>query len=434
MKHIIFIIVLVSVVQYVQAQELNNTELKNLIQQSFSYFPKLKELDQQVKINEQKVELESFGNQPNVTAFANYNFIGPIPEATIPTGPNTFRKLQFQPRNNISAGLQASYTIWDFGRTKMNILKAKEDVQQAKNMIDYNKNELAAQVANIYYSIIYVQQAISIQDTVIHVLQANKKLMESRFKNGDALKIDILTIQNNIDIEQNKKVDLQNQLQKQTNLLQFATGQQSGLINVSNFDFSINTLDAAELLLSAQHNNAEYAIAKQRIKQAETVLASSKLTHLPTIQLLGSTGMRNGLQPDINQLRLNYTAGVGLSIPLYTGGKLKQVTKIATAAVKQQALAIESLNNQYKKDVQQILIDIASSNERLQTIGEQISIAKEVLQLAQSRYKNGVSTNVELLNANTNVQKIVLAKLQYEFQLCTSKVELARLMGVPYWK
>src|SRR5205085_8952481 len=116
------------------------------------------------------------------------------------------QKFEFQPNHNINTFIGLSAPIYDFGRTKANVDKAKEDLQQSKNTIEYNKAQLAAQVANVYYTIIYLQKAISLEDSVIAVLAANRKFMEDKFKNGDALKIDILTWNNNIDIEENRKV------------------------------------------------------------------------------------------------------------------------------------------------------------------------------------------------------------------------------------
>jgi outer membrane protein TolC len=54
--------------------------------------------------------------------------------------------------------------------------------------------------------------------------------------------------------------------------------------------------------------------------------------------------------------------------------------------------------------------------------------------LATTRFKNDIGTNLEITNASTNVQRAELNKLQYEYQLCLAKVELAKLMGYKYWQ
>ena len=45
----------------------------------------------------------------------------------------------------------------------------------------------------------------------------------------------------------------------------------------------------------------------------------------------------------------------------------------------------------------------------------------------------GMSTNLEILNAITNIQKATASKLQYEYQLCLANIELAKLAGVVFW-
>lgn len=431
MKKIIASVLLTGLLTSGFAQPIN-TELRTLLNQSFTYFPRFRELDQAVQLSQQRVELATLGNQPNVSANGSYTYIWPVPTVPFPDGNGGTKDFKFQPNHNVSTGASAVAPIYDFGRTKLAIERARLDVQQAKNNIEYNKGQLAAQVATVYYTIIYLNKSIAVQDSVIAVLQANKKQVEDKFKNGDALKLDVLTMQNNVDIEQNRKADLENSLAKQYNLLQFATGQTT-VSPASAFDFTANLADTALALQAAQANNYDYALAQNRIKQAEADVAISKLANKPTLNVNGSTGFRNGFQPDIAQFKFNYAAGVGVSVPLFTGGRDKKQTQIAQNVVRQSELALESLDNQYRRDIRQAFIDVQTNRDRLRTTGEQISIAKEALRVAQSRYTNGISTNVELLNANTNLQRIELAQLQYQYQLALAQIELARLTGARYW-
>jgi outer membrane protein len=416
------------------AQDSVSAVLKTLVHQSFTYFPPLKELGQQAKISEDKIHLAATARQPLLTGTANYLYAGPVPEAVIPTGPNTFRTLQFVPANNFNGGINLAYTLIDFGRTKANILKAKEELQQANYALEFNKTQLAAQVATIYYTIAYLQKALQVQDTVLWVLEENKKTTANRFKNGDALKIDLLTINNTIAIEQNRQLDVAYQLQQQQNLLQYTTGQMLETNTVlPTFNFPLPVTTAEQIWLAAQTNNYEYAMATQKIKQASNDVATAKLNRLPSFNLIGSSGYRNGIQPNINNITFNYAAGIGISVPIYGGGKLKWQTKLAQQTTVQLELALKSLDHQYQKDIQQALLEISSNLAKLQNVDSQVRIAKEALQLAQVRFKNGVSTHIELLNANSNLQRIALAEWQYRYQLCLAKITLARLAGVKYW-
>ena len=129
--------------------------------------------------------------------------------------------IQFQPNNNLAFGLGINYQVLDFGRAQANIAKTKLEIQQSKDNVEFNKSQLAAQIATIYYSITYLKNAIAVQDSILSSLNQTKKQAESKLKNGDALELEVLTINSNIDAEQNRKIELETLLQKQLNVLLF---------------------------------------------------------------------------------------------------------------------------------------------------------------------------------------------------------------------
>ncbi len=408
------------------AQVKVNDELKGFINQSFSYFPKVKEVENTVATAQQKVSLTETAKMPEVNYEAVYNYVKP--KIVIPLGGVDF---QFAPVHNVSTDVNASYALFDFGRIKANINRSKDDLKLAQHNVEYVKNQLAYQVAGVYYNIVYLKKAISIQDSVLNFLNENKIVTENKLKNGDALKIDLLNIQSNYDAEQNRKVDLQNNLDKQLNLLEYTTGikKSSG----DNFDFEVALSDADAAFSNAQANNIDFLLAKDKVKQSQSDLAIAKLGNQPYIGMHAAAGIKNGYVPDVAVLKFNYVAGVSLSVPIYNGGKTKQQVKLQENLVKQNELSIETLNNNYRKDINQAITDIKSNYERIKNTKGQIEQAKAAQQLAATRFKNGVATNLELTNASTNVQRAEFTKLQYEFQLCIAKLELARLMGYQYW-
>ncbi len=433
-KNILFVttITLLLSAQNIYAQVKANSELKSLITQSFGYFPKVKEVENTVATAEQKLVLTQLNKLPDVTADASYNYIKPKIEIPFPIGPGgALENFQFAPVHNVNGAINGSYSLFDFGRLKTNIQKSKDDLQYAKHNVDYIKSQLAYQVANVYYNIVYLQKAISIQDSVLNFLNDTKTDIETKLKNGDALKIDLLNIKSNIDAEQNRKVDLQNALQKQLNLLEYTSGikKSSGTV----FDFVVNLLDVDGALSAAQTNNVDFILAKDKIKQSQSDVEIAKLGDKPFVGLHAGAGVKNGYVPAVNDLKFNYVAGVSFSVPLYNGGKTKQQVKLAENAVKQNQLAVETLNSNYKKDIQQALTDVRTNLERIKNTEGQIEQALAAQGLAHIRYKNGVGTNLEITNASTNVQRAYLTRLQYDYQLCLAKIELVRLMGYQYW-
>jgi outer membrane protein len=408
-----------------------NTELKTLINDAFTYFPKLKEIQQNEQIANERLKGVESNRYPTLTGALGYNYVAPVSEANLPVGPGITRTLQFQPNNNINAVVTANYVLLDFGRLKASVAKSKEELNYQKQNTLYNKSQLAAQVATLYYYSVYLQKAILIQDSVISYFISNKQLIENKLKNGDALKVDLYNIQASIDNELNRKVDLQNSLQRQMNLLEYTTGKNT--ISSSDFTFESKEASVEELAKLAQAQSTEYNLVRSKLEQNKSDLTYNKKQLAPTLNATAATGFRNGYQPDISQTRFNYLAGVTLNVPIYTGGKTRSQIGVATQSLKQTELSLQALDNQYRKDIKQALTDIQSNTERIQNTESQIAAAKAVVELTQSRYNNGVSTYLDLIYAANSLQRAILNKLQFEYQLCGAKIELARLTGEQYW-
>ena len=177
----------------------------------------------------------------------------------------------------------------------------------------------------------------------------------------------------------------------------------------------------------------EYVLAKDRVQQAKADLAITKTSNKPGVSVGAGAGVKNGYVPNVNEPRFNYSAGISFRLPIYDGGKTKRQLKLSETVIKQNELSLKTLDNNFVKDIQQALTDLNSNLERIQNTAGQIDQAKTAEDLSASRFKNGVGTNLEITNASNNRQRAEFTRLQYEYQLCLAKVELARLMGYKYW-
>ncbi|MFZ6008836.1 MAG: TolC family protein [Bacteroidota bacterium] len=425
MKNIIGITLLALIANLVQAQ--TNAELNGLINQSFNYFPKVKEAEKAYELGDVRVNIARGAYLPSVAGNASYNYIDPVGQASFPTGPDQTRSIQFQPQHNYNANVSLNQVIWDFGKTQSQIEKAKSDLQLQQYNTDALKLQLASQVANVYYTLIYLKQAIVVQDSIISFYEQNKKIVEGKIRHGDALQIDLLNIDNSLEQEKSRKIEFQRLHQRQLALLQYTTGAASEP-TVSVFDFQWHANGA-----SPEQQNPEVLAATQRVLSAEAERKSAQRHQLPSLNLAGSAGFRNGYQPDIDQTRFNYLAGVTLSMPIFQGRRLRQGVELNQRVVELNELSKANLLATIRKDMASNETDIRAYHQQIQLSSIQVKSANEALRLNQVRYQKGVSTYLDLVYASTNLQRAMLNKLQYEYQYCLSQVEKARLSGDKFW-
>lgn len=407
---------------FAEAQTTANKELKSIIESSFTHFPKLKEAENSIVIAAEKKKLIELNWQPDITADAGYSYVKP--KIILPINN---QKFQFAPVDNFNAGFNGTMTILDFGRLKAAITQSKNELALSQHNKENLQHQLAYQIANIYYYVIYLKKAVAIQDTIISSLNENKKIIESQVKNGTALEIDLLSINSSIDAEENRKTELNTLLNKQMILLEYASG--ANAANGKEFDFNINAVPQ----ISNYDINPDLILLNDKVQQSKQDVAISQLKNKPMLNMRASMGYKNGYIPNIYEMRFNYMAGLSFSVPIYNGGKIKQNIKLQQTIANQQSLAVESMKQTLDKDVKQNYADIISARERLSRAASQISLAKNASLLATNKLKHGTGTHLEVTSANTNLQRTLLNELQLQFQLCTASLEYARLTGVKIW-
>ncbi len=403
-------------------QQQSSEELKSLVQASFSHFPKIKEAENSILIASEKIKLVELSRQPDVTADAGYAYIRPKVELPI-----NGEKFQFAPLNNFNAALNGSYTLIDFGRTKAALTQSKTELAYTQHNKENVQLQIAYQVANVYYYMVYLKKAIAIEDTILNVLNENKKIIESQYDNGTALQIDLLSIQSSMDAEENKKIELTAILHKQEILLEYA----SGISTTKGKEFDLTIINPE--VSSNGALNTELMMMQDKMDQAKQDLSMAALKNRPMINLRASMGTRNGYVPYISDMRFNYLAGLSFSLPIYNGGRIKQQIKIQERLADQQKLATESMNQVIEKDIKQTSADLSSARERLKKSSSQIELAKAASILASNKLKNGVGTHLEVTSANANLQRSMLNQLQMEFQVCAAQLEYGRLTGTRFW-
>ena len=175
-----------------------DVELKSLINRSFTYYAQFKELNQAAETANDRINLAESEQLPIISTGGVYSYANPISEIGIPSANGINKLKQIAPATSIRTGLNGSYVLYDFGRIKASVDRARQDLQFAKDNINYNKAQMAYLVSVIYYQIIYFRKSIAIQDSIINFLDANKNDTKIKLSHGDALIYDVLSIQSQI--------------------------------------------------------------------------------------------------------------------------------------------------------------------------------------------------------------------------------------------
>jgi outer membrane protein TolC len=174
-------------------------------------------------------------------------------------------------------------------------------------------------------------------------------------------------------------------------------------------------------------------ILNDELKVNEWDIKSAKRGWLPSLVGKAQLGYQNGYVPTVDKLQFAYSAGVGLSIPIFSAARPNYLTKIAQINLQAAKYNLEAQKLNLNKDILQTKSDIDASVNKIKNYDLQVLQAQEAVKLANIRYKNGIITNLELLSAQTDLQNSELGKLQLQFTMLLSKLQLVQLCGTKFW-
>jgi outer membrane protein len=144
---------------------------------------------------------------------------------------------------------------------------------------------------------------------------------------------------------------------------------------------------------------------------------AEKALRYPTVSAVGSAGV---IPVGDSQLPKNYAAaGVSVTLPLYVGGLYSARIQEAELRARAAEESLRDLENNVIRDVRIAWLNAQNAFDRLRIAAELLDNAKQSYDLAQARYKTGISSIVEFNQAELNLlaAQITYANTQYEYLL-----------------
>jgi multidrug efflux system outer membrane protein len=166
-----------------------------------------------------------------------------------------------------------------------------------------------------------------------------------------------------------------------------------------------------------------YAASVARIGVAEAA-------RFPTVSIVGSLGTQAGVPNNLfgNQTRV-YQALVGVSFPLFDNRRLSSVSAAARARADQARASYESVALNAVREANDALIGVRTARDEAIAQATQANALRQALELATVRYEAGLSSYLDLLDAQRGLFGAELAASQAQLGELTAVVRLYKALG-----
>ncbi|TGE20504.1 TolC family protein [Hymenobacter aquaticus] len=395
--------------------------------------PAITTLEEEVNAATSRVTQSRGGFLPQVTGTATYTRIDPVVKLQLSPDAPAF---QLAPNNNYDAHVTLQYGLLDFGKKEATYNLAESRRITAADNINVTRRDLAYSAAQVYYNILFVRESIKVQDAQIASLRQHQREMEKRVEGGVSTKFDVTTTQVRITQAQNTRIDLENQLQnQQVQLARLLHKPEYVSVPVrGSFTYSPQAVDVNAALNQAVESRPEVKLARDAEQTANLNLKLIERSNMPVLGVGGQVGAKNGyIVPNLERIRFNTVGVVQLNVPIYDGNKNKNQRVEALANIRGAQSRIQDTQEQIRADVRQAANNMQSSTARYENAQLQVAQATDALTRAKARYRYDVGTNLDVLDAETQLAQARLARLQAIYNYTLGQYQLKRATGEQIW-
>jgi len=173
---------------------------------------------------------------------------------------------------------------------------------------------------------------------------------------------------------------------------------------------------ADALIQDAIQNRPELKDLRLQQAAAEQFVKAEHSLFYPTISAMAATGIAPAAEQAIPG---RYGAiGVNVNIPIFNGGLFKARQSEAELRAQAAAQNVNDIANRITRDVRVAYLAAQTGYQRLALTDQLLKQAQLALDLAQSRYDLGLSSIIELSQAQLNLTsaQIAVASAKYEYQ------------------
>ncbi len=375
------------------------------------------------------------GFLPGVNASSTMLFNNNSQSQTLATGPK--RTGSGIRTNNTNAALNLNWVVFDGFRVFA--IRDRLGEQLAFGSLTI-KNQLVNTISDViktYYDIVHQKQQLRNIEEQMSLSADRLKLAQYKFDIGVGIKPDLLQAQ--VDFNQQKAAQL-----NQLTVIEQHKQDLNRLMNITNgATYKVNDsiplqsgLALGDLLNNINESSPELLLAKKNIDIAGINVRVAKADRFPTIALISAYNFSksnnntviNPYQP-LSTLNHGFNYGISASIPIFNQFQVRQEVKQAELAVRfqqlnyqnQQSVTNTNIINTYKT---------YTTQKQVMTLGDSsIALAKENLNIARERYRVGVSTFIELRQAEQSLADAENTLITARYNLKIAETELLRLKG-----
>lgn len=425
----IFLVGLLFINGFIPAQEKISLSVDQAIEIGLKNSKTLHSSLMKVKSAQSKVKESMALRLPTLKLNAGYRrlsevdpFIINTPFGSFPIAPGIF--------DNYSAQVSLFQPLFTGFRLAGNLTLNEELANAVSEDYNRDRSELLFNIRNSYWSVYKAIQFKRLMDETVEQIKAHLEDARNLEKAGMITRNDILKIEVQLSNALYQQVDAENAVKLSTVALNNVIGipldthiEISSEANEAGYSAGqLNTL-----ISEAIERRPELKAADSRIKAGEAGVTLAKSSWYPQISLYGNyyySKPNQRILPTQNRFDATWDAGVNISMNVWDWLTTKHQTDQAEAQLAQAVDGFGIIKDGITMEVTQNYLSVNQAERKISIAKLSVVQAEENLRVTSQKFKNGLTTSSELIDAET---ALIGAKTNFTTSLVDYELAKAKL-------
>jgi outer membrane protein, multidrug efflux system len=331
-----------------------------------------------------------------------------------------------------SLGASAAWELDLWGRVGRLVESADAEVDIAIEDHRDAAVSLLAELALAYIDARALHLRLDVLERSIALQEETARLARSRFEAGNGARLDVEQAARELELSRARVPELRRALRAAENRVAILVGERprDGLVAAEDelaLPASIGLGLPADLLV----RRADVRRAERRLAAAVARIGSAEAERYPRVSLTGTVALR---AQDVDTLfggadALSYSLGPGLSIPLFTGGRIDSEVAFREARAEEARLAFERTLLEAIAEVETAGEGVVRTRQRVERLEAAVESARAAAALAQELFDAGLRDLLQVVDAQ-RAQVATEDELLVAWQAALARtVELYRALG-----
>jgi len=354
---------------------------------------------------------------------------------------SSFGNLGFGSEHQYNAGLAFSQNLFSGGRISAQNAVANSGRRSAEIELAAQRAQVRLDVTQAYYDAALADRLVALAES--SAVQTNEVLRQTQLARtvGNVSEFELLRAQ--VSSANQRPIVIQRQSDREVAYLRLKQLLNLPLENAIQLTTVVDdpTATTTALNATAAITGDTAAVDRATVRQAAAaidaqrgLLKVAKAQRFPTLALTSQYGKvafpLTGF-PNSGDFRTNWTVAIGTQFPLFTGGRIKGDQLVAEANVRDAQARYDQLREFAALDSRVTINDLLQARAAWQASLGTAEQASRAYSIAEVRYREGISTQLELNDARILLEQAVANRALAARNLQVARVKLELLPDLP---